>query len=270
MLDEPPSHSFGAKERGVHVLHVDDEAMVRDLVRIYLERHGADCAVRSVTSAAEALELLEQEQFDCIVSDYRMPDMDGIEFLERVRETNPEVPFILFTGQGSEEVASRAIERGVTDYLQKGEAERLELLWNRIDHAVEHYRRRRELSGEARKFRAVFDRSSDAMLLADEVGRYVDVNDAACDLFGVPREELLGRTAIDFAPPEFDFETAWRQFRSSDGEEGEFPLVRPDGETIMLEYSAVPDVVPGLNLSVLRPVESEDDSDEDAEDAGAA
>jgi CheY-like chemotaxis protein len=67
-----------------------------------------------------------------------MPGKDGIEFLQAVREAYPDLPFVLFTGKGSEAVASDAISAGVTDYLQKQSGtEQYELLVNRIRNAVQ-------------------------------------------------------------------------------------------------------------------------------------
>ena len=64
--------------------------------------------------------------------------MDGLEFLERVREGHLELPFLLFTGRGSEEIAGRAISAGVSDYLQKGTgSDQLTVLANRIENTVE-------------------------------------------------------------------------------------------------------------------------------------
>lgn len=82
---------------------------------------------------------LADAEFDCVVSAHEMPGRNGIEFLELVREEYPDLPFVLFTGKGSEAVASDAISAGVTDYLQKGSGtEQYELLANRIVNAVDH------------------------------------------------------------------------------------------------------------------------------------
>ncbi|MFC7098604.1 bacterio-opsin activator domain-containing protein [Halobaculum marinum] len=105
-----------------------------------------------------------------------------------------------------------------------------------------------------RKYRAVFERAFDAILIADDEGRYVDVNPAACDLFGLPREELLGTRATDYAEEGYDVASAWQDFQQSDLDRGLFPLVRPDGERRLLEFAATPDILPGLHLSVLRDV----------------
>ena len=133
-------------ERRIRLLHVDDEPDFLETTTLLLGRTDAEFDITTATSAAEGLQRLQEEQFDCVVSDYEMPDTDGIEFLEQVWETDPAVPFILFTGRGSEAIASEAISAGVTDYLQKQPgADQYELLANRIKNAVEGYRAEQEL-----------------------------------------------------------------------------------------------------------------------------
>ena len=122
----------------IDVLHVDDDPDFTDLAATFLERVDSRIAVRAAGSAAEGRDVLADHDVDCIVSDYDMPGADGIELLEAVREEYPDLPFILYTGKGSEEVASDAISAGVTDYLQKGTgSEQYELLANRIVNAVD-------------------------------------------------------------------------------------------------------------------------------------
>jgi PAS domain S-box-containing protein len=127
----------------VTVLHVDDEPSFVDLVSDFLQRENERINVVTRTNPEDGLSLLGSQgnRIDCIVSDYEMPRTDGIEFLADVREMYPDLPFILYTGKGSEEVASEAISEGATDYLQKqGGTDQYELLANRIGNAVEQYR----------------------------------------------------------------------------------------------------------------------------------
>ncbi len=104
------------------------------------------------------------------------------------------------------------------------------------------------------RYRATFEGAMDAMVVADDDGRYIDANESACELFGLPREGLLGRRASEFAPDDYDFDRAWAEFASEDTATGSFPLVRPDGQRRLVEYAATADVVPGEHLSVLRDV----------------
>jgi PAS domain S-box-containing protein len=107
--------------------------------------------------------------------------------------------------------------------------------------------------GQGRRLlRAVFEGALDAMILADDRGRYVDANPAACELFGLPREKLLGRTVEEFCEPGLDAEAAWQQFLRDERAEGEFTLIRPDGARLDLGFRATANIVPGLHLSVLR------------------
>ncbi len=122
------------------VLHVDDESQIGGLVQEYLEKLDETITVRTETSAERGLTRLENEPIDCVVSDYQMPRVDGLEFLGAVRETYPNLPFILFTGKGSEEIASEALNAGVDSYLQKNGTESYQLLLNRIQKAVSRQR----------------------------------------------------------------------------------------------------------------------------------
>lgn len=103
-------------------------------------------------------------------------------------------------------------------------------------------------------FRAVFDAALDAMVLADDEGRYVAANESACRLLGRSREEILQMTVHDVAPPDVDVDAAYRQFLEAGTETGFYKLVDADGQIIHVEYRATANVVPGLHLSVMRDV----------------
>jgi len=134
---------MGARTESIRVLHVDDDPAFVDMAATFLEREDDRIEVVTATDADEGLSILDGTAVDCIVSDYDMPGRNGIEFLEAVREEHPNLPFVLFTGKGSEEIASDAISAGVTDYVQKPTGSGgYEILVNRIVNAVEAARTR--------------------------------------------------------------------------------------------------------------------------------
>ncbi|HOI59508.1 MAG TPA: response regulator, partial [Methanoculleus sp.] len=90
------------------ILYVDDEEALLDLGRMFLEREDG-IAVDVTASPHEALRMIRTGRYDAVISDYQMPEMDGIELLKQVREAGSRVPFIIFTGRGREEVAIEAL-----------------------------------------------------------------------------------------------------------------------------------------------------------------
>ena len=101
------------------ILYVDDEDILLNLGKIFLERTG-DFTVETMNSALHATEHIKSSHYDAIVSDYEMPGKNGIELLKEVRSQCGDIPFILFTGKGREDVVIDAINNGVDFYLQKG------------------------------------------------------------------------------------------------------------------------------------------------------
>ncbi|TKX67571.1 PAS domain-containing protein [Halorubrum sp. SP9] len=174
----------------IDVLHVDDDPSVLDLAEAYFERELDSVAVTTVTDPETALERLDETRFDCIVSDYDMPTMDGLEFFEALRERHQRVPFVLYTGKGSEEIASQALNAGVTGYFQKGGPEQLRRLANRVDQAVDEYR----TEEIADRYSTVIEALGYPVYVVDETGVFRFVNEPFAELTGYDREEIVGKT----------------------------------------------------------------------------
>jgi len=175
----------------IRVLHVDDHRDFADLTATFLKREDDCFSVDTAPNADVALDKLADGQFDCVVSDYDMPRQTGLELLDAVRDQYPDLPFILFTGKGSEEVASDAISAGVTDYLQKDPgAEQYTVLANRIGNAVDRSRARAE---QQRQLDAI-ETAREGISILNEDRRFVYVNQAYADLYGYSSDELIGES----------------------------------------------------------------------------
>ncbi|GCF12273.1 hypothetical protein Harman_02080 [Haloarcula mannanilytica] len=173
----------------IHILHVDDEPGFAEMTASFLKREDDRFVVQTATSATAGLDILADSDIDCVVSDYDMPDRNGIRFLEAVREESDTLPFILYTGKGSEEIASDAISAGVTDYLQKESGtDQYTVLANRITNAVESQRVKRERN---RQLDAI-ESAQEGISILDEDGRFVFVNEAYADLYGYDPDEMVG------------------------------------------------------------------------------
>jgi PAS domain S-box-containing protein len=171
------------------IVHVDDDPSFLELTRVFVERFAPEFRYETSTDPEEACRRLKSDEVDCLVSDYDMPGVDGLELLAAVRVKQPTLPFVLFTGKGSEEIASEAISAGVTDYLRKSsEPGRFELLVHSVRNAVQRHR-------SDRLVKQVYDaihQVDEGVSLVDGDGRFLYVNRSYAEAFGYEPEELVG------------------------------------------------------------------------------
>ena len=182
----------------IRLLHVDDEPDFAETAAAFLKKENDRLRVETASNAENALERLEASTFDCIVSDYDMPERNGIEFLEAVREEYPDLPLILFTGKGGEEVASDAISAGVTDYLQKEMGtDQYTLLANRVQNAVEARQSATEAERRRHRLEQILKTVPSCVVQLDRDGQFVFANQRAIDVLGLSQSEVKDRMYND-------------------------------------------------------------------------
>lgn len=191
-----------------NVLLVDDDPDIAKLMIRKISREAPEYAIEFVESGKDCLEFLKQKDIDCILSDYQMPGMNGMELLRAIREMNEKVPFIFLTGQGNEEVAREAFMNGADDYFTKDISfAHFTRLINSIERGVMRKMAENErLAAEDRlresemRYRSLFESANDAIILMDG-STFTDCNSMALKVYGCESKGcLLGRTPMDFSP----------------------------------------------------------------------
>ena len=184
----------------ISVLYVDDEPSLLEICKEFLEQSGA-LVIDTCLSADEARERLASKRYDAIVSDYQMPVMNGIEFLKYVRMNHGDIPFILFTGKGREEVVIEALNFGADFYLQKGgmPVPQFTELEHKIRQAVQQRQANRQIAESEERYRTLFENADDAIFLMDRE-TFIDCNKKALEFFGCTYNQLIGTRATDHSP----------------------------------------------------------------------
>jgi PAS domain S-box-containing protein len=185
----------------ISVLYVDDERDLLEVTKLFLEL-GGDITVTTMLSAKEALDH-DPGSFDAIVSDYLMPGMDGIAFLKAVRRQYGDIPFILFTGRGREEVVIEAINNGADSYLQKGADPNTQFaeLAHRIRQAVKRRDAEQSLQESEKRLADIINFLPDATFAIDRTGHVIAWNRAIEKLTGVLSADILGKGEYEYAIP---------------------------------------------------------------------
>jgi PAS domain S-box-containing protein len=177
----------------ISVLLIDDDEALLDLTRDYLGRKGI--VVDSVESAGAALAKMKKRSYDAVVSDYLMPDMDGIALLKMLRSSGNRVPFIIFTGRSQEQVVIEALNNGADFFLQKGgdPKTRFAELENMIMQAISRRKAEEGLRESIRRMYDIINFIPDATFAVDREGTVVAWNRAMEAMTGITAQKMLGR-----------------------------------------------------------------------------
>jgi PAS domain S-box-containing protein len=242
----------------ISILLVDDEPALLDVACLFLERNKG-FKVDTALSAQSALDLLNSGSYEVIISDYEMPEMNGIEFLKIVRNKWKDLPFIIFTGKGREDVVIEALNAGADFYLQKGGNPRAQFfeLQNMVYQALKRYHAEKNLVRSERKLHDIIDHLPYATFAIDESGVVIAWNKAIEDLTGVLAAEMIGKGDYEYSIPFYgkrrpllidfvsnpgaDIERMYANIRREGNTlSGETPIPKPRGNRAVLWGKATP------------------------------
>lgn len=187
--------------RELSVLYVEDEATIREQMADLLARRVA--SVHTAQDGKEGLAAFLRHMPDIVISDIRMPNMNGLEMAEAIKRVSPNTPVIIATAHKDSDYLLKAISLDIDKFLVKpfGRPQLLEALLGCA--RILHGEKRRQAS-EA-KYRQIMEQASDGIFISDLKGRYLDVNPKGCQMLGFNREEILGFGIHDLVPP------SWRE-----------------------------------------------------------
>jgi len=186
----------------ISILYVDDEPVLLDLCRTFLERTG-EFRVDILESATGVSRRLEEKPYDAIISDYQMPDMDGITLLKTVRRQAGSIPFILFTGRGREEIVIEALNNGADFYLQKGGDPKAQFaeLAHHVRQAVGKRKAECELRASEKRLFDIINFLPDPTFAIDREGTVIAWNRALETFTGTSAPDILGKGNYEYSLP---------------------------------------------------------------------
>jgi two-component system sensor histidine kinase UhpB len=190
----------------LRVLLLEDSPADAELTLAALAAAGLDCDADMALGRADFERLYAADRYDVVLADYSLPDYTGLDALARVRAADALQPFILVSGALGEERAVEALRAGATDFVLKGNLNRL---GPAVARAMHEYRQRREhlatqqaLELSERRYRAVVEAQSELIIRMLPDLTVTFVNGAYCRYFGRTQEQVLGKSLLEHMRPE--------------------------------------------------------------------
>lgn len=222
----------------LNILIVEDDLVDRKLLERLLSESSLPVSeVKSADHLATALELLDKNRFDIVLLDLGLPDADGVESFTTLQARAPHVPIIVLSGLDDEEMAIRAVQKGIQDYLIKGQVSST-LLMRAIRYAIERKKTERELQSAEQRYRTIFENSAVAIMMVDEEERLVSWNKFTENLLSMNSEELHLRPVKSLYPG-----NEWEKIRAHNVRQKgmqhhlETKMIKKDGKVIDVDVS---------------------------------
>jgi PAS domain S-box-containing protein len=226
----------------IRILYIDDYPLDRALVRDALVNEDKGFEVIEADSRQQFERLLAEEDYDLVLSDFNILGFTGLQVLDAVQAKSPQIPVIIVTGTGSEEIAAEAIKRGAADYVIKS-PQHIRKLPHTIQAALDQKRLRREkqfaidaLRESEQKYRLLFDHAEVLISIYDYQGVCLLINKVGAAFFGGDTHDWIGKSYAEIHPISAD--DIIRRIREvidyHESQECEDEIVFPDGSRWLL------------------------------------
>jgi PAS domain S-box-containing protein len=182
------------------LLIVDDDPDLLVILPDAIQLRLPESVIDTAPSADKALAQIKTVDYDAIVTDIKMPGMDGLALMQEIRKIRPSTPTLLMTAHGEHDLAVKSLESGAYAFIQKPLDRAFLVAW--LKRAIELRQLNRALEDSEMRFRILADAAFEAIALSEN-SHVVDVNQAFLSLFGYEREEVIGMAPSEFHPPEF-------------------------------------------------------------------
>ena len=235
------------------VICLEDEPRDVEIMREVILDAGYDLNMDSTAVEKEFISFLRSRTHDIILADFKLPGFDAFAALRWTMEICPNIPFICVSGSIGEEAAIELLKLGAVDYVLKDRLERLPSAIQRaLDEAKGKDARKRAedaLRESESQFHELWEATVEGITILDK-GIIVEANNAMCQIFGYTREYVIGKSLLEFTPPEMHDRI---RERIALGIEGRFetPALRSDGAKIILEAFAKQFVYQGKSMRLV-------------------
>ncbi|HNQ66884.1 MAG TPA: response regulator [Bacteroidales bacterium] len=194
-------------KKTINILHIDDSFLDRSLVKDVLHQESSEFVLFEADTREKFESLISEQEFDVVLSDFNILGFDGLQVLEIVRKINPELPVIIVTGTGSEEVAIKAMKMGAADYVIKS-VKHIRSLPHVIKSVLEHKQKEIELNRTQNAllksealFRTAFENATIGVCMVDVNGNFISVNETLCKITGYSKSELEKSSFMSITHP---------------------------------------------------------------------
>ncbi|MBW1813256.1 MAG: PAS domain S-box protein, partial [Deltaproteobacteria bacterium] len=220
---------------------IEDEESHFDLMKRAIARKFPYASVYHFQEANTCIKRFDEIMPTIILIDYLLPDMNGIEFLEALNQRNIDIPVIMITGHGNENIAVRAMKSGAKDYLVKS-GDFFTLLPSIIDNVIRERKLEQSLRKSEEKYRIAVGNATIGIVVTHN-GYLKLVNPHAVNLSGYSEKELTSRPFVDFVHPDDRAMVMEHHIARIKGEEAPevylFKIINKNGKTIWLENKGV-------------------------------